>query len=86
MEHGKLSFANMETVREAGCASCYFCLSHFEAVNVDEWEYVNDSLGKTLLCPKCGIDSVVPGIIDAARLEEWGEWSFTGVSEFTGAE
>jgi hypothetical protein len=36
---------------------CYFCLTAFDGGTVAEWT----DAGETALCPRCGIDAVVPG-------------------------
>jgi len=46
------SFRNRPLVGQCGC---FFCLAEFDASVVTTW--VDD--GRTALCPKCGIDSVL---------------------------
>lgn len=39
-----------------GQCGCFYCKQTFSASEIDRW--IDD--GKTALCPKCGIDSVLP--------------------------
>lgn len=38
---------------------CFFCLATFSPGEIDEWIDDHDGVGQTVLCPKCGIDSVI---------------------------
>lgn len=60
-----LSRNNYRRILAAGQGSCYFCLRHFAATDIDETAFCDDN---TVLCPHCGIDAVVPGTIDSATL------------------
>lgn len=50
------SINNAAQIKQAQIAGCYYCKSIYSAVQISE--YVDDGL--TALCPKCGIDSVLP--------------------------
>jgi len=60
---------------------CYYCLKTFLGREIKEW--VDGE--KTPLCPKCGIDSVVPydyrkdGLVEEFRghLKKWNKESFS---------
>lgn len=50
---------------------CYFCLTVFTGGAIEEWA----DEGTTALCPRCGVDAVLPGVNDtdilAATHERW---------------
>jgi rRNA maturation protein Nop10 len=52
----KLAFKNRTLVEKAPYCGCYFCRSQFSSIEIRE--YCDSS--STALCPKCGVDSVVP--------------------------
>lgn len=65
-----LSFGNKKDLENATHASCFSCLVVFETSEIKE--YVPEKCGlSTALCPSCGIDAVVPGIIEQEILIEW---------------
>lgn len=72
MLQSELSFRNREKVKQSEYCSCFYCLSVFKSSEVIEWVDNED----TALCPKCGIDSVIPGIIDNDILEIYNKESF----------
>ena len=39
---------------------CYFCLTVFTGGTIEEWV----DGGTTALCPRCGVDAVLPGVND----------------------
>jgi hypothetical protein len=69
--------------RQAGITKsvcgCYYCLAQFAGAEIVDW--VDD--GRTAICPRCGIDSVVSryeGFSVALRaLEEMNQRSFHGM-------
>lgn len=50
------SINNMKKLKNAELAGCYHCKSVFKASEIDE----TTDEGDTALCPKCGIDAVLP--------------------------
>lgn len=50
------SFKNKEKIESSKTCGCFYCLNIFSSKEVVEWV----DKGKTALCPKCGIDSVLP--------------------------
>lgn len=70
------SIKNRDAVLAAQSCGCYFCLNTFATSAVTEWE----DNGQTAICPHCGIDAILPGVINpqllAAGLERW----FCGVA------
>ena len=55
-EASKYSIYNMAELANSIIAGCYYCKSIFKATEISE---TTDD-GKTALCPKCDIDSVLP--------------------------
>jgi len=55
-EASKYSIYNMPELEKSNKAGCYHCMSTFEPSEISE---TTDD-GKTAMCPKCGIDSVLP--------------------------
>ena len=56
---GKASFENWDTVKRSGMCGCYYCGSIFPASEVGEDDWTPDWHGRTVLCPRCGIDAVL---------------------------
>ena len=55
---GKASLENWESVKKSKMCGCYYCCSIFPSSEItDDW--IPDSHGRTVLCPKCHIDSVI---------------------------
>lgn len=52
--------SEVEAAQQCGC---FYCLNRFHPSSIKEWcdPYVrkDPSVGRTALCPKCGIDAVV---------------------------
>jgi hypothetical protein len=63
----KLAFKNKEVLKSSIWAGCYCCCSQFNTSDIKEWV----DRGETAICPKCGIDSVIP--IDIADHEKYVE-------------
>ncbi len=55
-EASKFSIYNMQELNNSTMAGCYYCKSIYKSIDIKE---TTDN-GKTALCPKCGIDSVLP--------------------------
>jgi hypothetical protein len=47
---------NKEKLQSIGKCACFHCKSKFPTVDIKEW---TDG-GKTAICPKCKVDSVIP--------------------------
>ena len=45
---------------EAGPCGCFYCLSTFDGLAVAEWIDRAGEKATTALCPRCGIDAVLP--------------------------
>lgn len=46
----------MSELRKSNKAGCYQCISTFDPAEISDT--IDD--GKTAMCPKCGIDSILP--------------------------
>lgn len=66
------AFKNASEITEDGICSCYYCCSTFKGSEIREF-IDND---ETVLCPVCGIDSVIPEKIDKEMLQEIYEYNF----------
>lgn len=58
------SFNNRAALARARVAGCYSCLITFPPGWIVAWTH-DDS---TALCPRCGVDAVLPDVDDAATL------------------
>ncbi len=56
-EASRRSFRNRAAVLSAPKACCFYCLAEFPPASIAAWA----DEGETPLCPRCGIDSVLPG-------------------------
>jgi hypothetical protein len=65
------SFNNRSALARARIAGCYACLATFTAEQVVGWTH-DDT---TAVCPRCGIDAVLPNVDDPLTLraaqERW---------------
>lgn len=80
----KGSMYNYDKIHEYDCASCFGCLEIFEsAADIKRW--TDD--GQTAICPKCGIDSIIPAIVSKDILVLMHhEYFCTGTNMSTGEE
>jgi len=53
------SFKNRELLQQSERAGCFYCQTTFSASEVRNWVHEKDG-GATALCPRCGIDAVLP--------------------------
>lgn len=69
---------NIEDIRKSKQCGCFYCLNVYPAGDVLEW--IEDGEGDSAICPKCGIDSVIPdasGIsLDSEFLATMKKWWF----------
>lgn len=63
------SINNRKTLEEAGVCGCYHCGEIFPYPKEIPEEYFTDD-GRTLICPYCGIDSVIPPTTDISFNKE----------------
>jgi hypothetical protein len=71
----KHSIFHVNEIIESTFCGCFYCLSIFKPIEIVEWTDEGDSRGKTALCPKCGVDSVIGdksgfAVIDEIFLKE----------------
>jgi len=75
----KYSKDNNFKIRSAsGCNSnhgCYYCISTVAGRSINKW--IDD--GYTALCPKCGVDAILPYVIDKQFLSDCREHWYNGV-------
>ena len=75
-EASKYSMYNVSELEKSNKAGCYYCMSIFDASEIKE----TADNGKTAICPKCGIDSVLPDSspfkLDKEKLEELNNYWF----------
>lgn len=69
----KLSMCNHGEIAEMVQCGCYFCCEVFDGKEVTEWTDEN----QTAVCPRCGVDSVLPGVTDTGVLLATHERWFT---------
>ena len=55
LEHDRCRLHRAELLASNECG-CFYCLALFTPGEIDEW----CDEGETALCPRCGIDSVIP--------------------------
>lgn len=70
------SIYNAEDIKKSSKCGCFFCLSVQDSSDVVE--FVDN--GDTGLCPRCGIDSLLPNVTDMKVLKDRCERSFVEVS------
>jgi len=56
---GKASFENWKSVKNSQLCGCYYCCSIFHSSEVTDEDWTLDLHGRTVLCPRCGIDAVI---------------------------
>ena len=53
-----------EAIQKSNVCGCFYCLSTFPPSEIEEWvdepEDCPRGPGRTAICPKCGIDAVLP--------------------------
>jgi hypothetical protein len=51
------------TVLAADVCGCFYCLFMFPPSDIANWIDLDErGVGQTALCPRCGIDAVVPSV------------------------
>lgn len=81
---GKASYENWDNVKSSQMCGCYYCCRIFPSSEVTDADWVPDAHGRTVVCPYCGIDSVLgdasPIPVQGDVLEELHEHMF-GIPE-----
>ena len=65
---------NIEAIDKYDMCGCFYCISTFPSEEI--MEFTDD--GNTALCPRCGVDSVIPGQVNGFFLEAAYKYWFTG--------
>ena len=66
------SWHNRDQITPGSVCGCFHCQAIFRGDNVRRW--VDEGL--TALCPRCGIDAVMPGATDQAALKALHDRAF----------
>jgi hypothetical protein len=76
--HG-LSSRHRKQLTHVGRAGCFYCLALFDTAEITDW--IDD--GQTALCPRCGIDAVLPATEDVTPefLKQMQEYWFAAAKE-----
>jgi hypothetical protein len=79
-EQGSRSWKARSRLEKVATCGCYYCLRTYSPKEIREWVDGQE----TALCPKCGIDSVVPYESSdgtdaefALKLKQWNKESFS---------
>jgi len=70
----KESSGNWTEAESSDVCGCYFCITLINPLSIEVWA----DCGKTALCPKCGVDAVLPGVDSIHFLARANEMWFTG--------
>jgi hypothetical protein len=68
----KKATRNRSKIKDDTQCGCYQCLSVIPGREIREW---TDN-SKTAICPKCGVDSLIPGMTDETYLKEANAYWF----------
>ena len=70
--HRHCTLNQQEIARSAVCG-CFYCCSIYPAAAITQWleDKVDGKAGRTALCPKCGIDSVLASASEAPITAEF---------------
>lgn len=68
----RLAMKNRSELEKVEKCSCYYCCQTYPVSEIVNW--TDES--KTAICPKCSIDSVVPGVVDVEVLKKAHEYWF----------
>ncbi len=74
-EAHKYSYNNKKLLTRFTDVACFYCISFYTVAEIKEW--VNKAT--TALCPKCGIDSVIPNpdnLLNESMLREMYQYFF----------
>ena len=64
----KLCFNNKELLIESKKCVCMYCGKRFDVSEIEEW--IEDWNETTALCPSCGIDSVIPAVVEGRKITD----------------
>lgn len=63
MTDHKLSIRNRTILESGHLCGCFSCITVFPVSAIKEW--TDD--GQTAICPRCGIDSILPETVDISK-------------------
>lgn len=55
----KGSSLHKDEIMASNLCGCFYCEQTFPPTEIEEWIEESQAKGKTAICPKCGIDSVL---------------------------
>lgn len=64
----QLSIANQAALMATARCGCYSCGLLFEPAAIREW--IADADGQTAMCPRCGVDAVIPETAETGELTD----------------
>ena len=73
----KSSCSHKTEILTATLCGCFYCEQTFLPNEIEEW--IEENIGETAICPKCGIDSVLSSkfpITDKIFLEKMNKYWF----------
>ena len=73
----KGSSCHKEEILQGDLCGCFYCKEIFFAKEINEW--IDEKIGETAVCPRCGIDSVLSSqfpINDSNFLKEMNQYWF----------
>ena len=53
------SSVHRDEILASDVCGCFYCRQTFPPSEIEEWVDERDGVGRTALCPRCGIDSVI---------------------------
>ena len=56
---GKASYENWNAVKRSTICGCYYCQAIYSPSEITDEDWIQDAHGRTVLCPRCGIDAVI---------------------------
>jgi len=63
-----------EAIRNSQLCGCFYCMEIFSPSAISEWVEESEDCprgpGKTAVCPKCGIDAVLPDSVEPKLTKE----------------
>jgi len=75
----EVSFGNRQLVEASENCGCFYCCEIFKPQDIKEWVKEGDGR-ETALCPRCGIDSVLPSqagfLVEKEFLQEMEKYWF----------
>jgi hypothetical protein len=63
----KKCYLNIDALASCSEAGCFYCQRIIDPTTVEKWV---DKGFATAICPRCGIDSLLPGVTDPDVLKE----------------